>query len=193
MLCQSVCAFLEYSLKQVFLRSSGFFFLFEESILYYLTSQKGNICFFIFVYEFTTTDNRILQSLWWFRSKGGFFLFPFFYVLFLYLLCFWFCSCWIDMHMCCRQSSGLLACTHMWCIYQQDPPWDLHAFLQLKLLSFKNRAYWHVSLQTNKRKKKQPQIQHFLREECSKAMLISGREVCFCDCFSLPVSLQEES
>lgn len=98
-----------------------------------------------------------MQSLWWFRSKeGGSFFFLLFGVPFLYLLCFWFCSCWIDLHMCCRQSSGLHACTHMWCLYQQDPPWDLPAFLQLKLLSFKNRAYWHVSPQTNKRKKNSP-------------------------------------
>lgn len=35
----------------------------QKGKFYYLPSQKGNICFFIFVYEFTTTDNRILQSL----------------------------------------------------------------------------------------------------------------------------------
>lgn len=66
-----------------------------------------------------------MQSLWWFRTKEGVLSFSFFfYVLFLYLLCFWFCSCWIDLHMCCRQSSGLHAYTHMWYIYQQDPPWQ---------------------------------------------------------------------
>lgn len=42
----SACALLEYNLKQLIF-FSPFFFLFNESIFYYLPSQKGNICFFI--------------------------------------------------------------------------------------------------------------------------------------------------
>lgn len=92
-----------------------------------------------------------MHSFWWFKTKGGFF-FLFLNVLFLYLFCFWFCSRWLDLHMCCRQSSGLHAYTHMWCIYQQDPPWESACIPANKTaLPVENVAYWHVSLQTNKK------------------------------------------
>lgn len=157
MLCQSVCAFPEYSLKQSISSLFWIFFPFwrikKENFIISLHRRATFVSLFLYM--------NLLQQITGYCSlcddleaRGGFFLFPFFYVLFLYLLCFWFCSCWIDLHMCYRQSSGLHAHPHMCCLYQEDPPWDLHALLQLKLLSFKNRAYWHVSLQTNKRKEK---------------------------------------
>lgn len=144
MLCQSVCAFLEYSLKQCIsslLCLDFFSFLKTQSFIISLHRRTTFVSLFLYM--------NLLQQITGYCSlcddleaRGGFFLFSFFfYVLFLHLLCFWFCSCWIDLHMCCRQSSGLHAYTHMWCLCQEDPPQDLHALRQLKLLSFKNRAY----------------------------------------------------
>lgn len=143
--------FLSITLKTTYFLP--FFFKWINLLLSPFT--EGQHLFLYFVYDVTTIDNRILQSLWWFRTKGGFFLFLFFYVPFLYLVCFWFCSCWIDLHMCCRQSSGLHAHTHVWCIYQWDPLPHSACIPANKIpLSFENLAYWCVFLQgkTNQNK-----------------------------------------